>query len=156
CPVLVVRPQAPNRPAGPLKIILAYDDSPGSKVAAKQLFSFPWAADTQIQITTLLERPHLLHKDEVYDPQAIADGERKLTELVAEAHCSANVHYLVRETIHVGDALAHLADEAHGDLMFVGETGRSALARFFVGSAAKHILHHSASSVWIARGKQWN
>lgn len=156
CPVLVVRPQAPNRPAGPLKIILAYDGTPGSRVAANQLFSFPWEADTQIQITTLLERPRLLPEDEVYDPQAIADGERKLTELVAEAHCSANIRYLVRETVHVGDALAHLADEAQGDLMFVGETGRSALARFFIGSAAKHILNHSASSVWIARGKKWN
>lgn len=156
CPVLVVRPQTPKQTSGPLRIILAYDGSAGSEVAAQQLFAFPWGADTQIQITTLLERPRFLPEDEVYDPQAIADGERKLSELVAKAECSANIRYHVRETNHVGDALAHLAEQEQGDLMFVGETGRSALAQFFLGSAARHILHHSASSVWIARGKNWS
>lgn len=155
CPVLVVRPQAAGRPAGPLRVILAYDGSAGSKLAAQQLFAFKWTADTQVQITTLLERPHLLPDDEVYDPQAIADGERKQAELVAETGCTANVRYGVRETTHVGDTLARLADEEQGDLIFVGETGRSALAQFFLGSAARHILHHSTSSVWIAREKQW-
>lgn len=155
CPVLVVRPQGKNRPSGALRVVLAYDDSAGSKVAAQQLFALPWTADTQVQITTLLERPHLLAEDEVYDPQAIAEGEKKLKELVAAANCSAKISYCVRETQHVGDTLAHLADEEHGDLIIVGETGRSALAQFFLGSAARHILHHSSSSVWIARGKHW-
>lgn len=156
CPVLVVRPQTPTRPDGPLRIILAYDGTAGSKVAAQQLFDLPWPAETQIQITTLLERPHLLPDDEIYDPPAIAEGERKLAELVAQAECSANVRYRVRETNHVGDTLARLADEESGDLIFVGETGRSALAQFFIGSAARHILHHSTSSVWIARVKDWS
>ena len=156
CPVLVVRPQTPTRLAGPLRIILAYDGTPGSKVAAQQLFDLPWPAETQIQITTLLERPHLLPDDEIYDPQAIADGERKLAELVAPVECSAKIRYHVRETSHVGDTLALLADEESGDLIFVGETGRSALAQLFIGSAARHILHHSASSVWVARVKNWS
>lgn len=156
CPVLVVRPQAATRATGPLHVILAYDGSVGSKVASQQLFAFTWTSDTQVQITTLLERPRLLPDDAVYDPQAITDGERKQAELVAETGCSANVRYCVRETTHVGDALAHLADEEQGDLIFVGETGRSALAQFFLGSAARHILHHSSSSVWIARGKNWS
>ncbi len=156
CPVLVVRPAsvAPNK-TGPLRIVLAYDGSAGSKVAAQQLFAFPWSAQTQVQITTLLERPHLLADEEIYDAQAIASGEQSLKQLVDGASCSANISYRVRETTHVGDSLAHLADEELGDLIVVGETGRSALAQFFLGSAARHILHHSVASVWIARNKKW-
>ncbi len=156
CPVLVVRPPATERAAGPLRVVLAYDGSAGSKLAAQQMFAFKWSAETHVQITTLLERPHLLAEDEIYDPQAIADCEKRQAELVAEAGCSANVGYSVRETTHVGDTLAHLAHEEKGDLIFVGETGRSALAKFFLGSAATHILHHSTSSVWIAREKHWS
>ncbi len=161
CPVLVVRPrtaeavEAGKLRAGALRVILAYDGSPGAKLAAAQLFALPWSPETQVQITTLLERPPLVPDEEIYDATAIADCEKNLAGLVAESKCGANVSYRVRETVHVGDTLAHLADEEHGDLIFVGDTGKSALAQFFLGSAARHILHHSASSVWVARNKHW-
>lgn len=166
CPVLVVRPSsarsstadvlaAGKAPTEPMKVILAYDGSPGSKQAAAQMFALPWSSDTQIQITTLLERPPLIPDEEVYDDKAIKEGEKNLAVLVAEAKCKANVSYRVRETVHVGDTLAHLADEQQGDIIFVGDTGKSALAQFFLGSAARHILHHSSSSVWVARSKGW-
>ena len=162
CPVLVVRPPsaealaAGKLPTAPMKVILAYDGSPGSKQAAAQMFALDWNADTQIQITTLLERPPLIPDEEIYDEAAIEEGEKNLAALVAEAKCKANVSYRVRETVHVGDTLAYLADEQHGDVIFVGDTGKSALAQFFLGSAAKHILHHSSSSVWVARSKGWH
>lgn len=161
CPVLVVRPPsvealaAGKLPTAPMKIILAYDGSPGAKQAAAQMFALDWNADTQIQITTLLERPPLIPDEEIYDEAAIKEGEKNLAALVAEAKCKANVSYRVRETVHVGDTLAFLADEHHGDVIFVGDTGKSALAQFFLGSATKHILHHSSSCVWVARSKGW-
>lgn len=155
CPVLVVRPPAEDRAAAPLRVLLAYDGSAGAKVAAEQLFSLEWTADTQLQITTLLERPHLLPEDQVYDSEAISESQQKLTALVTKFGYAANVSYDVRETQHVGDSLAHLADELDGDLIFIGETGRSALATFFLGSATRHVLRHSTRSVWIARRKNW-
>ncbi len=160
-PVLIVRPRSAaaltaSRTRGDeLRVILAYDGSPGSKLAAEQLFAFPWTSNTQLQITTLLERPPLVPDEEIYDAAAVTDGERTLAAMVADAKCGAEVSYRVRETTHVGDTLSHLADEEHGDLIFVGDTGKSALAQFFLGSAARHILHHSASSVWVARRKHW-
>lgn len=162
CPVLVVRPPSADAVAAgktladPMKNLLAYDGSPGSKMAAAQMFALPWSAATQIQISTLLERPPLIPDEEIYDEIAINDCEKSLAALVGESKCNAQVSYCVRETLHVGDTLAHLADEQQGDLIFVGDTGKSALAQFFLGSAAKHILHHSASSVWVARGKGWH
>lgn len=160
CPVLIVRPtatteQAGTAPGAPPRIVLAYDGSPGSKLAAAQLFALPWCQTTTIKVATLLERPSLLADEEVYDSDAIANSEQNLAALVAQAKCSANVSYKVRETVHVGDALAHLAEEEQGELIFVGETGKSALAQFFLGSATRHILHHSKCSVWVARQKHW-
>ncbi len=155
CPVLVVRPPATDRTAAPLRVLLAYDGSAGSVVAAEQFFALNWTSDTQLELTTLLERPSLQPEDQVYDPQAIAESEQRLVALVAASTCAAQVSYHVRETKHVGDALAHLADEQQGDLIFIGDTGRSSLAQFFLGSATRHVLHHSTRSVWIARRKDW-
>lgn len=155
CPVLIVRPPAEDRGDAPLRVLLAYDGSAGSKLAAEQLFTLDWTTDTQLQLTTLLERPHLLPEDQVYDSQAISESQQKLVALAAKSDCAANVSYDVRETQHVGDSLAYLADEQDGDLIFIGETGRSALAKFFLGSATRHVLHHSSRSVWIARRKNW-
>lgn len=155
CPVLVVRPPAAERTTAALRILLAYDGSAGAQAAAEQLFALNWTANTQIRLSTLLERPNLLPDDQVYDPQAIAESERKLVDLVISSKCAATVSYHVKETTHVGDSLAHLADEQDGDIIFIGETGRSALARFFLGSATRHVLQHSTRSVWIARQKNW-
>lgn len=157
CPVLIARPSAAkNATQNALRILLAYDGTPGAKLAADQMFSLAWTPETQVQITTLLERPGLLPEDEVYDPEAIQQTEAKLTELVAAAACKANVSFKVRETVHVGSALSTLAEKEAGDLIFVGETGKSAIAQFFLGSAARHVLHHSPCSVWVARAKRWN
>ena len=157
CPVLVVRPRdAAQQADSTPRILLAYDGSAGAKVAAAQLFALPWCQTSQIKVVTLLERPHLLPDDEIYDADAVAASEKNLTDLIAQANCAANVSYKVRESAHVGDSLSHLACAEDGDLVFVGETGKSALAQFFLGSAARHILHHSPCSVWVARNKQWH
>lgn len=155
CSVLVVRPPAEAQTAGPLRVLLAYDESAGAVVAAEQLFALDWTANTKLQLTTLLERPQLLPEDQVYDVEAVSESQQRLEALAAKSNCAANVSYDVRETQHVGDALAHLADEQQGDLIFIGDTGRSALAQFFLGSATRHVLHHSGRSVWIARHKNW-
>jgi nucleotide-binding universal stress UspA family protein len=157
CPALVVRPPSKDKPAEhPFRVVLAYDGSAGSKFAAEQLFSQNWCAETEVQITTLLERPNLLPDDVVYDTAAIEEAEKTLAELVASCKCAGNVTYKVRETVHVGSAISLLAEKEHGDLIFVGETGKSALSRFFLGSAARHVLHHSPCSVWVARKKHWD
>jgi nucleotide-binding universal stress UspA family protein len=154
CPVLVVRPSHAEQ-AGHLRILLAYDGSSGSKIAARQLFAMPWGERTEVLITTLLERPSLLPEDTVYDSTAVDAAETNLVNLVAAAKCAANVNYKVRETVHVGSCLSNLSQRENCDLIFIGHSGKSAIARFFLGSAARHVLHHSECSVWIARPKCW-
>ncbi|MCA9133768.1 MAG: universal stress protein, partial [Planctomycetales bacterium] len=59
CPVLIVRPTRPQTSeTAPFRVLLAYDGSAGSKAAAEQMFSLAWDATTEVQITTLLERPN--------------------------------------------------------------------------------------------------
>lgn len=156
CSVLVARPPNEAHAAdAPLRVVLAYDGSPGAEVAVEQMFGMAWPADSVLQITTLLERPSMLPDDVVYDQSAISGAQAKLDALVAAAKCRMPVTCTVRETRHVGGAIASLAEREDGDIIFVGDTGKSALAKFFLGSATRHVLYHSPCSVWVARRKHW-
>ncbi len=68
---------------------------------------------------------------------------------------ACDVSYPVLEAVHVGDALLDLAESKKINLLFVGAAGKSALARFFLGSTSRYLLNHVACSVWIARKKDW-
>jgi nucleotide-binding universal stress UspA family protein len=157
CPVLIARPTKQIEMANnPISVVLAYDGSSGAKIAAMQMFQFKWDESTQAHIAYLLERPNLIPEEDVYDPDAIQQANVSLHSLVTAEACTANVDYCVRETLHVGSALVSLADKNSGDLIFVGDTGKSAIARLFLGSVSRHVLHHSPCSVWIARDKNWH
>ncbi len=158
CPVLVVRPSA--KPAArdrDFNILLAYDDSPQSRLAYEQMIGFDWPEKTtNITLGMFFEKPHLLSDEEVYDSESLAAANKTLAVMRAKASCKCPMTQVVRETKHIGDALRDLVETEETDLLFLGDTGKSAIARFFLGSISRHLLHHVKSSIWIARKKEWN
>ncbi len=158
CPVLVVRPNANPSPPNPeFKVVLAYDDSPPAKTAFKQLSDFDWPADkTSVTICTFFEKPRLLSEDDVYDPESISDANRTLAAISASARWKCKTTHIVRETKHIGDAIRGVVEAEDSNLLFVGDTGKSAITRFFLGSISRYLLHHATTSIWIARNKDWN
>ena len=155
CPVLIVRPHAADKKSSGLRVVLAYDGSPAAREAAAEAFRLKWDANTELQIVTMLERPTLIPDDVVYDETAIAEADDAMKLLAAQNECAAKIKYSVREVLDVGNALAGLVNEEHADLIIMGDTGKSAIARLFLGSASRHVLHHAHCSVWIAREKNW-
>lgn len=158
CSVLIARPAhkcvaSTQR----IQVLLAYDGSSESKQAHRQLEQFHWPEDdTSLHLATIFDRPKLVPDDVVYDPDTVRAAEDALTELSAalDVACAKKLH--VQEKLHIGNALRSLAKDEGCNLIFIGGSGKSALARFFLGSTSRYLLHHSECRVWIARKKQWD
>lgn len=141
----------------PFRLLVACDGSEESNEAYHQMGEFCWPAEeTHLHLAMMLEKPKLLPEDVAYDPEQIKESEKILADLLAPRAICDDVKQSVRETPHIGSALTHLAEVEKSNLVFVGGTGKSAVARFFLGSTSRYMLHHSECSIWIARSKQWN
>lgn len=161
CSVLVVRsrtePGQTETDDEQFNVLLAHDGSSQSKQACDQLLSLDWPELTsKIHIAMMLERPKLIPDDVVYDPGVLIESEESLATLCGSLAQRCEVTHSVKETVHVGSALRVLAEQKKSDLLFLGDTGKSAVKRFFLGSTSRYLLHHADCSVWIAREKQWN
>ncbi len=155
CSVLLVRPDVSGQSElTRFRVMLAYDGSPYSKIASREMFSLEWSAETDhIQIAMMLGRPKLIPEEELYDPEAIKDAEETLPKLRQSDASSCEVTYTIRETTDVSDALLDISTQKNINLMFVGPAGKSGLSRFFLGSTSRYLLRHTSCSVWIARKK---
>ena len=159
CSVLIVRSFEDGSQADfevPYSILLAYDGSEPSQEAVRQLCMLQWPAEAEVHVTMVLERPKLLPDDVVYDPPQIAETEQALANLQALNSLVCNVKRSVREAVHVGNSISDLAERERCHLLFIGGTGKSAIARFFLGSASRYVLHQAHCPLWIARKKQWD
>lgn len=157
CSVLVVRPtEDSDDQSEEFKVLLACDGSAHAAEAYSQLASFDWSAsNTDIRVAMMLERPSLVPPDVVYDPVLIDESQAKLKQLEAKHNISCPVNRHVGETLHIGNGIVSLAAREDCNLLFVGGSGKSALARFFLGSTSRYALHHAHCPVWIAREKKW-
>ncbi|QDV24855.1 universal stress protein [Aureliella helgolandensis] len=160
CSVLVVRSNAPQalkeNPAAPLKVMLAYDGSPLSQEALRQVSQFNWGDSTQLHVRMLLERPTLLPDDVVYDELTMSEQGKLLDQLVEAAAFQCPSTHAVTETVHVGSALRSISEKHRNDLLFIGGTGKSAVVQLFLGSDSRYLLHHGECSIWIARPTEWS
>jgi nucleotide-binding universal stress UspA family protein len=157
CSVLVVRPQPELASTGSdFRVLLAYDGSPHSKAASEQLFSLNWPQDkTQIHVAMMFPRPELLPLEVTYDAEAMSEAKQTLPRLSQGKPCECEIAYTVKETLHVSHALWELAETKNSNLLFVGAEGKSALARFFLGSTSRYLLNHVKCPVWIVKDKRW-
>lgn len=160
CSVMIARPMedpSASQADHQLRVILAYDGSAESKVAYQQLAEFDWPPDrSHIHIAMVLERPKLIPDEVVYDAQQIAEQEMALRNLNLAQNMGCEVKHSVREALHVGNAIRSIAIDEQRNLVFFGGTGKSAIARFFLGSTSRYFLHHAECTMWIARTNQWD
>lgn len=156
CAVVIARRKPEQSEIGtPKRILLAYDGSNQSKLARQQLCELDWSPETEIHVTMVLERPKLLPDEEVYDESSMSSSQSDLDNIRALDSLGCKIKRSVRECVHVGSGVRSVTEHDDTDLLFIGGTGKSALASFFLGSVSRHVLHHAACSLWIAREKQW-
>jgi nucleotide-binding universal stress UspA family protein len=154
CSVLVVRPNQTEGTRHDLKLCIADDESPPSRFALKDLSTFGWGGHTHVDVVNVVLSP-LTYSDIPFDFDAESIRLTMLEQLNArlgEYHAlSPHVQTHVVESSHIGEGLVDFARRHASDILVLGSTGRSILARFLLGSASRFALRHAHCSVWIAR-----
>ena len=154
CPVLVARGTSISR------IVLAADDSPGSRRAEEVVRSLPFLSALPVRVVSVA--PLLpwypaggpAFSGEVY--QQIIDDQRMLHERIATAAAKRLAEHAIPAITEVpqGDAaygVIEAATATNADLIVVGSRGNAGLTRLLLGSVARGILYHAPCSVLIVR-----
>jgi len=143
-----------------MKILLALDESPHAKEAARWVARCGWPAGSSVLIVCSV-RSDLYVTGELYVPASseldlvIAEDVKRAEALVAAAAPALKERGLLVETrVTRGDPRFSIVDEAKAwgaELIVVGSHGRTGLAKLFLGSVASHVTTHAPCSVLVVK-----
>jgi len=162
CSVAIVRG---GHAGGALKVLLAVDESEGSRHAAESLAARPWPAGTEIRVLSAvdlglsafqasfeipaLDTTHLESQRAaaMQRTESAIDSARKTLE-AAGLTTSESISVLVAspKEIILEEAAAWPAD-----WIVVGSHGKGGLSRFLLGSTSEAVATHAACSVEVVR-----
>jgi nucleotide-binding universal stress UspA family protein len=145
-----------------MKVLIAYDGSPGAEAAVEEVAGRPWPRGSEIRLVTVVERPLAVPPPngiEIYGPifermrvslredayQRVQNALKKLGR-VQEAQTS----YELRDG-NVKEALLSAVREWSADLVIAGSRGVSGLARLVLGSVSHALVTHAPCSVEIVK-----
>lgn len=153
CSVLVVRPGVVQQDKQPLRVAIGYDGSEPAEAALKEFAAISWGPQAEVHVISVVSYLSGFYSEAVADTETI-----RLAALAAVKEAAAGLHAAAPNASgqvvisdHVGEGLVRFAEERHCDLVVVGETQRSTLGRFLLGSFSRFVLRHSHCSVWITR-----
>lgn len=155
-----------------MKVLLAVDGSPCSKLAIESIASRTWPADTRFKVLTVLEpfHPELAGWHSGLVPIAIEAQQERLNEaraLVDDtaailAHAVSNLpgdEYakleIEREVMEgsVKDKIVECARQWPADMIVMGSHGRSGVEKLFLGSVSQAVLDDAPCTVEIVKAK---
>jgi nucleotide-binding universal stress UspA family protein len=157
CSVVVVRPTDSNdRRLN--KILLAFDKSIASREAVTELMQLKLNRDTNVSVVSVALSPYFFDVDG-YTGSPIAlttDQIAPVSETAERMAAQIAEHFphtdsLTPVTHHVGDAIVDVAEKGKADLIVVGDTSRSWIEEFLLGSTSQYVVRHAPCSVWISR-----
>jgi nucleotide-binding universal stress UspA family protein len=147
-----------------MKILLAIDDSAGSRAALAEVVKKRWPRNSTVIIVTAYEielgpmaRPWLIPHDEARISEAI---QKQAKELDDQAVAKLRSHHkglkIIAKTIR-GSASRVIVEAAKRytvDLIVLGSHGHSRWERLLLGSVAHAVALHADCSVEIVRRKR--
>ena len=153
CSVLVIRPTGLRNNARPLRIAIGYEAKDPAEKAVKEISEIYWGPEVDLWLVTVLWYVADFFDDYTFDPDLAkkhaVDSITNAAEHLKDV--SPNVVAEVIENTHVGEGLVNYAEQHGCDLIVVGDTHRSVMGRFLVGSVSRFVLRHAPCGVWIAR-----
>jgi nucleotide-binding universal stress UspA family protein len=152
CSVWVVRPSTSHPDLASPHITVCYDGSETAKRTVDFVRSMAFPSSARISIVSMIRRPENLPDEIVYDEKQQEQLRRELKDLLTQFPSGGpQVDFVVDESRHVGHGLVDFATKNHSALIVVGDKGRSAIARFFIGSISRFVLHHAPCSVLVVK-----
>jgi len=154
CSVLVARntPSSSLREGEPLNIAVASDCSDVDRQMAAQVKALGISKKAHLQLICVIERPYLLDPALEYDAQVTRETTMALDRLSTElAEGTNQIEKHVFEKLHIASCILDFIQRHPTDIVVVGDKGRSAIGRFFLGSVSRVLLHHAPCSVLLVR-----
>ncbi|WP_404308590.1 universal stress protein [Neorhodopirellula lusitana] len=166
CSVLIVRENAESGEAaesdGITNVTIAADQRGVSDTMLKHLCRYPFGPQYRFHVVTASVKLEVFREDIL--ATTMEESARRRTEArrcaMAAAErlqqcdgqpCERSVTSDSIEVEHVGAGLVDYAEEHNSDLVVLGDSGRGAISRFFLGSTSQYVLHHVQCSVLLVR-----
>ena len=156
CSTLVVRPTGLHETARPIRVCLAYESSESAVSALEEIAEVPWKTGTDFHLLTVETYLSDFIGQRIADEgieisshylEGLSDAKERLADVAPHAKT-----HLVKGD-HVGESIVTFAEDNAIDLLIVGETPRSAVNRFLLGSTSRYVLRHAPCSVWVTRNR---
>ena len=156
CSTLVVRPTGLHETARPIRVCLAYESSESAVSALEEIAEVPWKTGTDFHLLTVETYLSDFIGQRIADEgieisshylEGLSDAKTRLADVAPHAKT-----HLVKGD-HVGESIVTFAEDNAIDLLIVGETPRSAVNRFLLGSTSRYVLRHAPCSVWVTRNR---
>jgi nucleotide-binding universal stress UspA family protein len=153
CSVLVVRPTSVRHTDHPLRIAIGYQRSEPAHAAIEQFREIKWGREAEVNLVFVVPLLAGFLNDVVVDIEASKEAAQLLVDNASGEirDVAPNVKGEVVASDHIGEGLVTFVEQNHCDLVVIGETPRTALGRFLLGSTTLFVLRHSPSSIWITR-----
>ena len=134
-----------------MKILLAIDGSEFAEAITKAVIAQYPTRDSEIRVLHVVE-PTESCGYPVLTPESQTKQGQELVDRVAKTLRTAG--FRVNAEVLVGEARAAIIDSAnewHADVIVLGSHGRTALARFLLGSVSSAVMRHAPCSVQVVR-----
>lgn len=156
CSVMVVRTQeTTSDEPSLLRIAIAYDASTASRHAVEEVLQFDWGSHTELSVVGVAGYSPVFDPEYGFNPKSIRE-EAQAALREASQRLQTRVRRVDSQLIeydHVAEGLVRFTEDAHMDLIVIGDTGRSTLARALLGSVSRYVLRHARCGVWITRNQ---
>lgn len=137
------------------RILVAYDDSPGARLALEQALDLAQAEHVE-SVTLIGVAPPVSSMVVAagMDPRALAESARAEVEASVRAVRARIPDAVGLRTIvahgHVGEAIVTAARDGDHDLIVMGSRGRGPVSSALLGSVSTHVLQHTTKAVLVA------
>ncbi len=138
-------------------VTIAVDEREVSAKLMNQLCRFAWTTEHHLTAVTASVKLEVFREDILATTMEEAARRRTVSRRCADAaaarlaQCGANAEGRSIEVEHVGEGLVEYATQSHSDLIVLGDSRRGAIARIFLGSTSRYVLHHVQCSVLLVR-----
>jgi len=143
------QPEASETREHPMRILLAYDESPGAIRALTTAAQFAKALGATIDVISVVpvragRSPVDPWDDQEVHTEELADARKRLAILGLECHT-------IQPSGPVAHEIERVAREGTYDMVVVGSRELGSLARFLEGSVSEHVATHATTTVVVAR-----